>query len=127
MTGMRKVVTLFLALGCVGVLAGCSRQQPELVGSQSDGIPKDTVLITHMSFIPHVITVTAGTTVTWQWDDGPTPHNVTFSSNGLNFASPNQAVGTYSHTFDTPGTYPYRCTLHTLPGMSGVVIVKPSA
>jgi plastocyanin len=31
--------------------------------------------------------------------------------------------GTYSHTFTTPGTYHYQCTIHS--GMTGVVIVTP--
>ena len=30
-------------------------------------------------------------------------------------------VGTFAHTFDRPGTYPYRCTVHD--GMTGRVVV----
>jgi hypothetical protein len=35
--------------------------------------------------------------------------------------------GTFSHTFTTPGNYPYYCQVHSVPGgtaMNGVVIVS---
>jgi plastocyanin len=35
-----------------------------------------------------------------------------------------QRSGTFTHTFDRPGTYPYRCTLHD--GMDGRVVVTGS-
>jgi plastocyanin len=31
--------------------------------------------------------------------------------------------GTYSHTFNTPGTYDYLCTLHS--NMTGTITVNP--
>jgi plastocyanin len=123
MTAMRKTLTLGMAAGAVLVLAGCSRQQPDLVGSQSDGIPRHEVLISHMSFIPRTITVKAGTTVTWVWADGPTFDNVVFDSDGLHVNSGNKRTGTFSYTFSDPGTYNYSGTLHQ--NMSGRVVVTP--
>jgi plastocyanin len=35
-----------------------------------------------------------------------------------------QRSGTFTHTFDRPGTHPYRCTLHD--GMDGRVVVTGS-
>lgn len=122
---MRKIFIVMLAGASLALSAGCSRQQPELVGSQSDGIPRHEVLLTHMSFIPRTITVTAGATVTWKWDDGVVPHNVTFTSSNLQLASPNQHDGTFRHTFDTPGVYKYRCTIHF--NMYGTVVVKAAS
>ncbi|HUZ42811.1 MAG TPA: plastocyanin/azurin family copper-binding protein [Acidimicrobiales bacterium] len=119
---MRKISVLALAVLSASLLVGCSRQQPELVGSQTDGIPHNEVLISHMSFIPRVLTVQAGQTVTWVWDDGAIPHNVTFTSSNLTLASPSQATGTFRHTFDQPGIYMYRCTIHN--NMLGEIIVK---
>lgn len=121
MRPMRKLLILPLVAGAL-VLAGCSRQQPNLVGSQTDNITANEVLIIHNSFIPHVLTVNPGTTVTWRWDDGPTPHNVMFDTSGLMVMSPNQRVGTFTHTFDTPGTYHYQCTLHI--NMTGEIVVR---
>jgi plastocyanin len=76
------------------------------------------VRLADLRFTPASLTITAGTTVTWTWDDGDTSHNVAFDS----FASPTQSSGTWSHRFDTPGTYLYRCTLH--PFMTAEVIVR---
>ena len=71
-------------------------------------------------FAPRVITIPAGTKVTWI-NDGPTEHtvadkDVTWSSDIL------QAGQSYSHVFTTPGTVTVICTLH--PEMISTVIVK---
>jgi len=76
------------------------------------------------AFEPSVIQVSAGTTVTWHFedtDDGePVPHNVV----GEGFASAILNEGTYSYTFNEPGSYPYTCTLHAF--MDGrVEVVAP--
>ncbi len=80
-------------------------------------IPSTVVLLEHFSFAPSVITIKAGQTVEWEWRDQGDPHNVTFSG----FHSPTQTAGVYYHTFDTPGTFYYYCTLHY--NMTGEVIV----
>ncbi|MEM7798148.1 MAG: plastocyanin/azurin family copper-binding protein [Chloroflexota bacterium] len=73
-------------------------------------------------FSPAVIQVETGTTVTWHFieidEDGvPVEHNVVFDD----MASPVQATGTFSRSFNTPGTYQYVCTLHGF--MEGAVVV----
>ena len=115
---MRKFLVVLLVASSLA-LVGCSRQQPELVGAQSDGIPADTVLITHVSFIPRVINIQAGQSITWQWDDGASPHNVSLTDLGID--SGNRTTGTWTYKFGTPGVYNYRCTLHN--NMLGQVIV----
>ena len=69
-------------------------------------------------FTPPAIQVTAGTTVTWSFDDRFVPHDVT--GDGWTSGDP-KSSGTFTHTFDRPGTYDYRCTLHD--GMDGRVVV----
>ena len=69
-------------------------------------------------FMPLAIQVPAGTTVTWAFEDGLVPHDVT--GDGWRSGDP-QRKGTFAHTFDRPGTYPYRCTVHD--GMNGRVVV----
>ncbi len=87
------------------------------------------VRIQDFAFAPANIVVGAGTTVTWTNYDG-IGHTVT-SDNGGVLASPLLGKSkTFSHTFDTPGTYAYHCTPH--PYMRGLVTVrapdaKPSA
>jgi plastocyanin len=84
-----------------------------------------TVTTPNRTFSPAVITVPAGSTVTWQFS-GAT-HNVTFASlvpTGGNIpdTNPGNAV---SRTFPTAGTYNYECTWHA--GMTGQVVVTGGA
>jgi len=68
-------------------------------------------------FSPRVITVKAGSTVTWTNQDS-LPHTVEFDneeSDQLNSGD------TYSKTFDAAGTYEYICGIH--PNMTGTVVV----
>ena len=71
-------------------------------------------------------TVAVGQTVTWTWTlTGAIPHSV--KSEGMpGFASSAELTGsgmTYTHTFDTPGTYHYDCSVHG-PAMSGTIVVQ---
>lgn len=76
------------------------------------------VTIQNLAFHPAQLTVVAGTEVTWKNDDSTT-HTVT----GSGWDSGNIASGQeYRHTFDTPGTYDYSCTIH--PSMMGQIIVQ---
>jgi plastocyanin len=75
-------------------------------------------------FDPPVIEVPAGSTITWTFADygisgegEVVPHNVV----GEGFESAVLGTGTFTHQFDTPGNYLYRCTLHAF--MEGRVIV----
>jgi plastocyanin len=67
-------------------------------------------------FEPETVSWEVGETVTWVWEGGAT-HNVV----GDGFDSPAQSSGSFRHSFDQAGTYPYECTLH--PGMAGEVVV----
>ena len=67
------------------------------------------VVIRNISFTPAAsISIKVGDTVAWHWQDGATPHNVTFTG----FASPTMSSGDYARTFDVAGTFAFRCTLH---------------
>jgi plastocyanin len=69
-------------------------------------------------FEPKVIQVTAGTTVTWTNNDHFT-HSVELDGESDHQMKPGESV---EITFDTPGEYDYKCTLHPH-DMSGTVIV----
>jgi plastocyanin len=77
-------------------------------------------------FDPAIIEVRVGDTVTWSFEDtgSGNQHNVvSINIVGEDFASPVLVTGTFSHTFDQPGTYVYDCTLHS--NMRGKVVVTP--
>lgn len=114
---------LFLPVAAaVLVLAGCdgggsASQQPP-----PDPVADPVVVIADMDFQGGAVTVVVGTTVTWRWQDAPIEHDVAFEDG---VASPLQAEGSWSRTFDEVGTFPYRCDPH--PFMTGVVEVVPAS
>jgi plastocyanin len=122
-TAMRRLpVLLVLAvLAAAVVLAGC--------GGDGGGGPAAATPVTGVTevsakdnrFSPAAIQVPAGATVTWRFEDGFVPHDV--RADGFSSGEP-QRKGTFTHTFDQPGTYPYRCTVHD--GMDGRVVVTGS-
>jgi plastocyanin len=69
-------------------------------------------------FAPTAITVPAGTAVTWTNSDNFT-HNVALEGAQPLTMAPGESS---TFTFETPGTYPYVCSLHPK-DMKGTVLV----
>ena len=121
---MRRLPALVVpaVLAAAVILAGCG-------GDDGGGAGADAAPVTGVTevaakdnrFTPAAIQVPAGTEVTWSFEDGFVPHDV--RADGLSSGDP-QRKGTFTHTFDRPGTYPYRCTIHD--GMTGRVVVTGS-
>jgi len=83
------------------------------------------VLMSGYAFSPRTLTITAGDTVTWTNQD-QAPHDVETTSGPASVHSPMLSKGgSWSHTFTTPGTYGYLCTVH--PGMTARLVVQPAA
>jgi plastocyanin len=85
--------------------------------------PATTVTVTTpgSSFAPPVVTITAGSSVTW--DIQGATHNVTFSGPAPAGGSiPDTRGATATRQFTTPGNYDYVCTRHA--GMQGRVVVQ---
>lgn len=80
------------------------------------------IQIRNFAFVPAVLTVAPGTTVTWVNADED-PHSVVAVDKGFRSG----ALDTddkYSFTFTRPGDYAYFCSLH--PHMTARIVVKPS-
>ncbi|MDZ7701324.1 MAG: plastocyanin/azurin family copper-binding protein [Halobacteriales archaeon] len=137
------------ALATALPLAGCSGGDG---GSEPTTEPSGSTATVEMTddlvFDPADIEVSAGTTVVWE-NVGGVGHSVTayedelpdgaayFASGGFDSeeaARDNYAVGdadagdvlggeSYSHTFETAGTYEYFCIPHESAGMVGTVTV----
>jgi plastocyanin len=88
--------------------------------NSDNNVPANEVWMQNTAFNPSTIIVPATTTITWRNKDGMT-HTVT-STTGQFDSGNVSAGGNYSHQFNTPGTYTYRCTIH--PQMTGTVIVQ---
>ena len=120
MSAVRRLPGVLVALAlAAAVLTGCG-------GDEGGGDAADAAPVTGVTevaakdnrFTPPAIQVTAGTTLTWSFDDRFVPHDVT--GDGWTSGDP-KSKGTFTHTFDRPGSYDYRCTLHD--GMDGRVVV----
>lgn len=79
-----------------------------------------TVSIDNFMFAPMTVEVTRGTTVTWVNKDD-IPH-VVASTTGVFKSRAIDTDGTFTYTFDAPGTYEYYCSVH--PKMTGKIVVK---
>jgi plastocyanin len=88
--------------------------------SASTATAADAVEVKDFSFGPEKLTVTAGSKVTWTFDDSA-QHTVRFAQPKV--TSKALADGqTFSYTFNTPGTYDYICSIHQY--MHGTIVVK---
>ena len=75
--------------------------------------------IVNFKFTPATVTIKVGGTIDWTNHDD-IGHTVSFAGQGIN-SKVLQRNDRFSHTFDTPGTYTYICSIH--PFMHGTVVV----
>jgi plastocyanin len=81
---------------------------------------ENTVAAKDLMFKPLMLTVEAGTTVSWRNMDGA-PHTVV-SADGVFRSQTLDHNDTFAFRFGRPGTYRYICSLH--PGMMAAIIVR---
>jgi plastocyanin len=88
------------------------------------GAETKEVSITNAGFGPPVIDVAPGDDVKWT-NDGTVPHDVT-SDTGAWYSGPLEpnSAGSFSYTFDTPGTYSYRSSLDGADFTGSVIVVE---
>ena len=118
---------LILLLILIPTSTDAAYQKFTITIPQGTGVPECQE--TNECFIPYVVTIDVGTTVTWSNDD-IAAHTVTSGNkddgpDGVFGSSLFMAVATFEHTFDVAGEYPYFCMVH--PWMEGVVIVGAAA
>jgi plastocyanin len=80
----------------------------------------DTIVMKNFDFSPMMLTVKAGTTVTWKNLDGE-PHTVV-SPDGVFRSHALDQGDAFTFKFDKPGTYKYICSIH--PKMKAAIIVQ---
>ena len=105
------VLSLFALAGCGGDSDASASPEP------AGPAPAATIELEPVSFTPAKVTIEAGETVRWEWKGG-VQHDVA----GKGFKSKVMSKGTFSHTFEEPGTYDYKCNVH--PTMKGTVTVS---
>jgi amicyanin len=111
--GIARRLLLRRAVGVTALVLVAGRNQRAVAADMQ-------VVIDNFTFAPSPLTVKVGVPVTWANHDDM-PHSVVFPT--LKLKSPAMDTdGTFSHTFDQPGTFDYVCGLH--PFMHGQVVVQ---
>lgn len=130
------LLTTLLALAAAILVAACGGAAPGQATSStpsaaaSEGLTAGISVVDY-KFVPRVLVVDVGTTVTWTNTD-VSAHDVV-STNGPSteadttdlFAAALGTGDSFSFTFDKAGTYYYECRTHAaVQAMHGTVVVK---
>ena len=127
---MRRLIMGVLALGLAAVACFSERGSGPVSGAAECSVPVSIIDSTHFivairdfAFHPDSLAVPAGATVTWVNCEVPPQEPHTTTSDNAVWSSPDLNPGQrFSHTFATPGAFPYHCTPH--PFMLGKIIVQ---
>ena len=115
------VVVAFISLSGAAVLPASERARAAAGSPESSTELMAEVKIDNFAFTPGVITVKAGTQVTWINHDD-IPHTVD-STQGKFKSAALDTDDKFQFRFTEPGEYPFYCRMH--PKMTGKIIVQP--
>lgn len=123
-TGVIGIIIVVLLIGGMIIYTQSNKEAPvkgtSLEVTDETSPNTNNIEIKSFSFLPETLTIKKGETLTWTNKDSA-PHTVT-SISGSELNSPSLSKDqTYSHTFNTLGTFEYRCNFHT--SMKGKIIV----
>ena len=116
-------IRLILTCGAIVASAACSSSSPT-TPSNTAGTPVSIVSgatsLTTTAYSPNPIVLAVGGTATWKNNDN-VAHTAT-ANDGTWDSGTIAAGASFSRTFTTAGSFPYKCTFH--PGMVGTVTVQ---
>ena len=124
-----KITCLWLFVAIAGLIevVGCNSNStspystsPTTNAGNNKNSSPNTVVLYNMAFGPLTLTISKGTTITWQNNDGIS-HTAT-SDAGTWDSGNIPPGGSKSVTFDTAGTFPYHCIVH--PMMTATIVVQ---
>ncbi|MEX0831480.1 MAG: hypothetical protein WD358_07790 [Nitriliruptoraceae bacterium] len=114
-----RTLTSITAIVMIAIV-GCSPTDDLVVAPLPDDLDSPSaspvIAVIDNAYEPEAVVITAGTTVTWEWQ-GRAAHDVV----GPRFDSGIMIAGSFQQTFTEVGSHPYVCSLH--PGMVGVAHV----
>src|SRR5256885_1185740 len=124
----RILIPLVVLLAAAAALSACSPPFAAACSAKgaSGGTAASSVKVVADSqnqgaYQPDPVTVQAGQSITWTWEDQGNQHSV--SADDGSFESCLQGAGsTFTTTFAKAGTYAYHCSIH--PQMKGTVTVS---
>jgi len=104
--------------------AACSSSSSPTTPSNTSGTPVSIVsgasTLTTTAYSPNPVVLAVGGTATWKNNDTVT-HTAT-AGDGTWDSGSIAPGASFSRTFPTAGSFPYKCTIH--PGMVGTVTVQ---
>ena len=122
------ILVLVVLAGVTVMVAGCtssSNTSPSPANitvtstASTSTASQNPIAIQNYAFSPSTLTIQKGANVTWKNDDS-VQHTVVSDSPA--FSSPLLNTGdTYTFQFNSTGTYPYHCSIHTY--MKGTITV----
>ncbi len=123
----RILIPLVLLVTAAAALSACGSPFAAACSPKgaSSGPATTTVKVvsdsqTQGAYQPNPVTVQAGQSVTWTWEDQGNQHSVTADDGSLESCL--QSAGfSFTTTFAKAGTYPYHCSIH--PQMKSSVTV----
>jgi len=92
-------------------------------GGGGGGAQPKVVTLKNIQFNPKTLNVNAGDTVEWQWQED---NNSTTSDTNIWDSGVRNNGATFQHTFNSPGSFAYHCSIHGGTGglgMSGTIVV----
>ena len=114
------IITIALSFAFLGCNNGSTSPYGGSTSTTTTKASPNTVAMTNFTFSPSSLTITKGTVVTWQNNDG-VAHTST-SDNGVWDTGNILPAGNKTTTFGTAGTFAYHCTVH--PMMTGTIVVQ---
>ncbi|MGD0817885.1 MAG: plastocyanin/azurin family copper-binding protein [Methanomassiliicoccales archaeon] len=119
------IVVVVVVVVIVGIYLGMQNSSSN--GAGNTPAADHPVSISNFAFVPNIITVHVGDTVTWKNNDGVT-HTVTSDDNStIDFNSGNLGSGsTFAFTFAQAGDFWYHCNIHSSMAHA-IVRVLPAA
>jgi len=106
-----------------GYLDGANNHDGSVVDETgSDEVTVDVGAGDGLAFGPAAVHVDNGATVVWEWTGEGGTHNV-ISEDGVFDSGATKSSGTFEHTFEEDGVYPYFCSPHKGSGMLGAIVV----
>ena len=114
-----NILALVALAGVMVMVAGCTSSSNTNPAPVTSTASQNNVSIQNYAFSPSTLTIQKGANVTWKNDDS-VQHTVVSDSPA--FSSPLlNTDGTYTFQFNSTGTYPYHCSIHTY--MKGTITV----
>ena len=107
---MKNILLISFVLVFIG---GCNKSSNPV--ADDDPSTTNAVSLDGFAFSPSTLTISVGETVTWTL-------NASHTVVGDDFTPVAGSLSTYSHKFDTAGSFGYKCGNHS--SMTGTIIVQ---